>query len=398
MGLAPPAGIAIAGAGIAGLTAALAFASKGFRVTLFERETRLDEAGAGIQLSPNATRILQRFGVVDALGAAAVRPQAIALRSASDMRLLSRLPLGRAAEERWGAPYLVTHRADLQKALLERAADEPGIELRPGLPIDGFALEGGVRAFSSGRLAGDGFLMLVGADGVWSSLRSRLSRQARPAFSGYVAWRAMVHGASEIDEALAGDEVTALLDPGFHIVSYPVKSGDALNLVAVTKGRPIAEGWSHEVDTTPLGRALEWSDPTLAALCRSASWKAWPIFTAETDGAWTHPGGIVLIGDAAHAMTPFAAQGAAMAIEDAATLATLVAGMADDIGAALSAYEALRRERVMKVARRGAFNRFVWHAGGPLAFGRDLVLKLRPGSSLMRDFDWLYGWRPPRDF
>lgn len=393
MDAALPAGIAVSGAGIGGLTAALCFAAKGFRVTLFEREARLEEAGAGIQLSPNATRILARLGVIAQLGDGAVRPQAIALKSARDLRDLSRLPLGEAAQARWGAPYIVAHRADLQRALLARVAAEPGIEYVPGRAIDGFRLhERGIIPFASDMPASSGQLLLVGADGVWSTLRMRLARQARAQFSGYIAWRALVPGRDLAETGLDEGEVTALLDPDFHLVAYPVKGGDALNLVAVTKGGPMAPGWSHEPGPALLGQALARSDPALSTLCAKAPWKAWPIFTADLDGVWTHPAGVALIGDAAHAMTPFAAQGAAMAIEDAAVLAGLVAEGSYDIAAALAAYETLRRERVRRVARRGDFNRFVWHARGPIAFGRDVVLKARPGKSLMRDFDWLYGF------
>ena len=164
-----------------------------------------------------------------------------------------------------------------------------------------------------------------------------------------------------------------------------------MNLVVVTRGRELAQGWTNAVKADGLADVMEWAHPALAQLARTTEWRAWPIFTA-TDGPWTHPGGIALIGDAAHAMTPFAAQGAAMAIEDAVTLATLAGGPLADIGEALSDYEKLRQARVRRVIGRGAFNRFVWHAKGPIALGRDIVLRLRPGASLMKDFDWLYGY------
>jgi salicylate hydroxylase len=388
-------GVAIAGAGIAGLTAALAFAKQGFPVTIFEKAPKLEEAGAGLQLSPNATRILRRLGVIESLGAAAVHPRALTLRKAESLRPIARMPLGEEAERRWEAPYLVAHRADLQKALLERVFDHGGIELVTGLGIDGFTFEGNaVRPVAAGRVAG-AFRLLIGADGVWSSLRCRLARHSREAFSGYVAWRALVDGAQlracGLTDAFDRSEVTALLDPFFHLVAYPVRGGSAVNLVAVTRGRELAQRWTNAIGADGLADLMEWAHPALARLARAAEWRAWPIFTAP-DGPWTHPGGIALTGDAAHAMTPFAAQGAAMAIEDAVTLATLVGRPLADIGEALSEYEKLRQARVRRVIGRGAFNRFVWHARGPIALGRDTVLKLRPGASLMRDFDWLYGW------
>jgi salicylate hydroxylase len=388
-------GIAIAGAGIAGLTAALAFAQQGFPVTIFEKAPKLEEAGAGLQLSPNATRLLQRLGAIESLGAAAIRPRALTLRKAEGLRPIARLPLGEEAERRWRAPYLVAHRADLQKALLEKVADHGGIELVTGLGIDGFTFEeNAVRPAAAGRTT-SAYRLLVGADGVWSSLRGRLSRHGRELFSGYVAWRALVDDAqlksSGLSAAFDRAEVTALLDPFFHLVAYPVRGGRAVNLVVVTRGRELAQRWANAVAADGLADAMEWAHPALAQLARTAAWRAWPIYTAP-DGPWTHPGGIALIGDAAHAMTPFAAQGAAMAIEDAVTLATLVGKPLAEIGEALSDYEKLRQARVRRVIGRGAFNRFVWHARGPVALGRDIVLRLRPGKSLMRDFDWLYGY------
>jgi salicylate hydroxylase len=388
-------GVAIAGAGIAGLTAALAFAKLGFSVTVFERAPKLEETGAGLQLSPNATRLLQRLDVTESLGAAAVHPHALTLRKAESLRPIARMPLGKEAERRWGAPYLVAHRADLQKALLERVFDHGGIELVTGIGIDGFTFEGNsVRPVAAGPIAG-AFRLLVGADGVWSSLRGRLARHSRETFSGYVAWRALVDDARlntcGLADAFDRSEVTALLDPFFHLVAYPVRGGSAVNLVVVTRGRELAQRWTNAMAADGLADTMEWAHPALAQLARAAEWRAWPIFTAP-DGPWTHPGGIALIGDAAHAMTPFAAQGAAMAIEDAVTLAALVARPVDDLGEALFEYEKLRHARVRRVIGRGAFNRFVWHARGPIALGRDAMLRLRPGKSLMRDFDWLYGY------
>ena len=137
--------------------------------------------------------------------------------------------------------------------------------------------------------------------------------------------------------------------------------------------------------------------PELTSLIRAAgAWTKWPLHEVPSAGAWTHPKGIALIGDAAHAMTPFAAQGAAMAIEDAAVIASAIAQYPDETARALREYESIRKPRVAKVAGRGAFNRFVWHAAGPIALGRDFVLGMRPATSLAADMDWLYGYDVPR--
>lgn len=392
--------IVVAGAGIAGLTAALAFAARGFRVEIFERSTRFEEIGAGIQLSPNATRILGALGVLGKLGAAAVAPEAVGLKDGKTLRELARVPLGKAAERRWGASYLVAHRADLHAALLARASEHPEIRLHPGSTVAGAAFESGGVTVTVERDGGQEKttgMLLGAADGVWSGLRRSVkgSRDSQP--SGTMAWRALVETASPAGRALSHlaspNRVTAFLNPALHMVIYPLRGGTVLNLVTITKGEAGAGSWTSIFDTGPLAHAMRGFAPPLADLAETAKpWTAWPIHAVDPDGPWTNPRGFALIGDAAHAMTPFAAQGAAMAIEDAWVLAALVAERPDDIPAALTRYETLRRPRIRRVVRRGTLNHFTWHASGPVALARNLVLAARSPERLAADFDWLYGW------
>ncbi|MER9359648.1 FAD-dependent monooxygenase [Mesorhizobium sp. M0500] len=396
--------VVIAGAGVAGLTAALAFAERGYRIKLFEQAQHLEAAGAGIQLSPNATRILRQLGVLDRLLATAVRPEAVVLKDAATLRKLARVPLGQAAETRWGAPYLVAHRADLQAALMERAAERPEIELVTGARVASAATgPHGITATieSAGTTVETAAFLLIGADGVWSSVRETLTRKkadfVRSRFSGELAWRATVAAGSLAGQTFAAigapDCVTAFLYPGFHMVAYPVSRGTAFNLAAFTGGERIAEGWSGHANPASLASAMRGTAPALVRLANEAApWTAWPIHIVE-QRRWTTPQGIALIGDAAHAMTPFAAQGAAMAIEDAATLAGFVAASTADLEGALAAWEQARRPRVAQVARRGAVNRLAWHAAGPVAMARNLFLAMRSPEKLAADLDWLYGWR-----
>lgn len=397
--------IVIAGAGIAGLTAAIAFAGRGHSVQLFEQAQRLEAVGAGIQLSPNATRILHQVGVLDKLLPRAVRPEAVVLKDAATLRELARVPLGQAAEARWHAPYLVAHRADLQDALMACAA-EAGIEIITGARVTSAAgASDGIAAtveITSQTLIAEGFL-LVGADGVWSSIRRGVSSSAsgKSQFSGELAWRATVSADSVAGRAYAAvgtvDCVTTFLHRGFHMVAYPVSKGTAFNLVAFTKGERIAESWSGAADPVILAKAMRGTAPGLIRLVEDAGqWTAWPIHTVDQQQPWTAPDGIALIGDAAHAMTPFAAQGAAMAIEDAAMLAECVATFPADPAAGLCVWENLRRPRVAQVARRGALNRLAWHATGPVAIARNLFLNMRPPEKLAADLDWLYGWQPQK--
>ena len=397
-----PTEIIVAGAGIAGLTAALAFASRGYAVQVFERAPQLDEVGAGIQLSPNATRILARLDVLPALLKTAARPNAVLLRDGSTLAELARVPLGAAAEKRWQAPYLALHRADLQSALLSRVNETSGIRLVTGAATTDLSQgSAGVTVTIAGEAArGEASgLLLVGADGVRSAVRTHFGPSRQSRYSGEVAWRTTLPADSAAGRALleatSDDTVTAFLHSGFHLIAYPVRGGAAINLAAFMAGAGLAERWAGAVDVAPLKNAMRATAPVLSRLADEAGpWTAWPIHTVDRRPSWTFPG-VALIGDAAHAMTPFAAQGAAMAIEDAWTLAATVAAAPDDPAATLAKWEASRRPRVEKVARRGAFNRFAWHASGPVALARNLVLKTRSSEKLAADLDWLYGWQPP---
>ena len=391
--------IIVAGAGIAGLTAALAFARRGFSVEIFERSESLVEVGAGLQLSPNATRILDRLGVLELLLPKAVRPQGVILRDARTLGELARVPLGASAEQRWRAPYLVVHRADLQAVLLEAVSRLPAIRLTKGAELRGSGDGSGVASFQApgGTTADTNGLLLVGADGVWSSVRGLVGGGSSQ-FHGELAWRTVIQSDSEAGRAFASfasdDAVNAFLHSGFHLIAYPVRGGAAFNLVAFTPGKVLTQGWADKADIAMLKRAMRHTAPALARLAEDAGpWTAWPIHTVPAKTRWI-ASGVALIGDAAHAMTPFAAQGAAMAIEDADTLAAFVADRSGELNAALAAWEASRRPRVAAVARRGAFNHFAWQAWGPVALARNLELRTRPPEKLAADLDWLYGWEP----
>lgn len=394
--------IIIAGGGIAGLTAALAFSRRDLPVRLFEQASHIEAVGAGIQLSPNATRVLDRLGVLSSLRVKAVQPQAVLLKDAATLRYLAKVPLGKAAETRWRAPYLVIHRADLQQALTAAALETPNIELTTGTPVRDIIAGPESVAVLAGDAKGQPISgsLLVGADGVWSTIRGLCRSRAESRFTGELAWRTTIRTDSAAGAAFvrigAVHCVTAFLHGCFHLVAYPISAGAAINLVAFTPGERIANEWSGKAEPAVLERALRRAAPALADLIRMAGpWTTWPLHTVDAKAAWT-ASNVALIGDAAHAMTPFAAQGAAMAIEDAETLAHFVSARPDDLPAALQEWEAVRRQRVLRVIRRGALNRLAWHAPGPVALARNLFLKSRPAENLVADLDWLYGWDAPK--
>lgn len=391
--------IVIAGGGIAGLTAAIAFAARGFSVHLFERAAKPQEVGAGLQLSPNATRLLFRLGLPDRLRAATIRPEAVILRRALDLREIARVPLGEQAMKRWRSPYLVLHRADLHAALLAIALRLPDVDISPSSIVTDAAFHSGgvtVAVEQEGRMRELDALLMVGADGVWSGMR-RVLGGGESRFSGKVAWRTTVRADSEtlapVVDIIRRDSVTALLHPNAHLIAYPIRAGSAVNIAAFTRGTLPGTGWSRDTDGAPLKAALGDAAFPLASFLRSIdNWTMWPLHTVSPKSPWTKQAGAVLIGDAAHAMTPFAAQGAASAIEDAYVLAACIGDQPGDIAAALARYERIRRPRVAAVVRRGALNAFAWHARGPVAAVRDMVLAARTSDRLAADFDWLYGW------
>jgi 2-polyprenyl-6-methoxyphenol hydroxylase-like FAD-dependent oxidoreductase len=391
--------IVVAGAGIGGLTAALALAAKGFRVIILEKAERLEEAGAGLQLSPNATRILIELGLAARLGAHAVTPDAISIMSARSGGELARLPLGEAAGLRAGAPYWVLHRADLQAALQAEVNDNPAIELRLGCRfedvvtgVDGVTVVqcGGVTPVREGALA------LIGADGVWSAVRHRLFPDVQPQFSGMVAWRGTFEAAA-LPRELTAKRVQLWMGCDAHLVTYPISGGRQINMVAILPGSWNKPGWSADGDTSDIRNAFassHWPEPARSMIGAVGSWRKWALFTVSQDN-WSS-GPVTLLGDAAHAMLPFAAQGAGMAIEDAAVLAKCLAesgGEAAAIPAALARYAALRHPRVVRVQRMAALNGRIYHLGGAAALARDLVIRAMGGERMLARQDWIYRWR-----
>lgn len=389
--------IIIAGAGIGGLTTALMLARSGFRVLLFEQARRLEETGAGIQLSPNATRILIGLGLGERLRADASTPETIAVKTATG-GTLTRAPLGEAAQQRYGAPYWSIHRADLQAALVEAVRATPDIELRLDTRVEDFVVHAnGVSvAYRRGRAATQEVcLALVCADGLWSGLRTRLGHP--PArFARRTAWRAMLPAASAGEE-FRTPEVQLWLGRSAHLVHYPVKSGTLINVVAIVDDDWAETGWTApgtREDLLAHYSPWQWAAPVREFLALPDHWLKWALYDVPPLDHWSN-GPVTLLGDAAHAMLPFLAQGAAMAIEDAAVLANSLAHEPDKPAAAFRHYERARRRRTGRVQRAARSNGRTFHQSAAEAFARNLLLRLAGGKMLLRRYDWIYDWRAP---
>jgi salicylate hydroxylase len=377
--------VIIAGAGIGGLTAALALAARGYQVRIFEKADRLEEVGAGLQLSPNASRILVGLGLRDRLTELASRPDGVSLMTARSGGEVIRMPLTDAVAP--DAPYWLLHRADLQAALLAQVNDHPAIELRLGHPLTDFDVRAdGVSIIGDARPPA---MALIGADGAWSAVREKLFPDIRPRFSGLMAWRGTVATAL-LPAALAPNRVQLWMGPSAHLVAYPMSAGRQINLVAIVPGDALAPGWSAPGDARELTHhfaAAGWPAPARGLIDAVDNWRRWPLYTMPDGGAWGR-GPVALLGDAAHAMLPFAAQGAGMAIEDAAVLAQC---LADPVNA-VARYSALRRPRVTRVQQTARQSGQIYHLRGPMALARDSVMRLLGAQRLQLRQQWIYDW------
>ena len=367
---------------------------------MLEQAERLEETGAGIQLSPNATRTLIALGLGDRLRPHAVTPTAVRVLNAKSGREIVRMPLGDIAAQRYGAPYWSIHRGDLQAALAAAVGSEVDISLRLGMRVEDFAVHAnGVTVSAWGRSGvwherGD---VLLAADGLWSVMRARLGLREAPRFAGRVAWRALVP-AHEAAREFRSPLVHLWLGRAAHIVHYPVKAGAAINVVVIMNDDwNTPERWSEPAtrdDLLPRLSSELVAPQVLALINRPDAWLKWALFDRASLPSWSR-GPAALIGDAAHPMLPYLAQGAAMGIEDAAVVAQCLAGMPNDPAVALQAYAAIRRPRTAKVQRLATRNGGRYHLGVIGAAFRDATMRAMGGARLLHHYDWLYDWRPP---
>jgi salicylate hydroxylase len=393
--------IIIAGAGIGGLTAALALAARGFRIVVLEKAEKLEEVGAGLQLSPNASRLLIDLGLKDQPRLRPVIPEAVSIMSARAGGELLRLPLGEAAGQRAGAPYWVVHRADLQGALAAQVADHPDIALRLGATFEDVAAhaKGLTVVYRSGNARESELAAaLIGADGVWSTVRQHLFPQVQPRFSGLIAWRGTFE-ATQLPKHHTSRRVQLWMGPNAHLVAYPIAGGRQINVVAVVPGTWNRPGWSTPGDPSEVMDAFpaaRWPGPARMMLGAVEGWRKWALFGVPEGCEWSK-GQVALLGDAVHAMLPFAAQGAGMAIEDAAVLAQHLTGAAAEnaagIAAALKQYGRARQARVRRVQRTARQQGRIYHLTGPAALARDLAIRALGPQRMLARQDWIYGWR-----
>jgi salicylate hydroxylase len=392
--------VLMVGGGIGGLAAAYALAREGVALTVIEQAQVFGEVGAGLQLGPNAVHVLADWGLRDALDAVAAWPEALRVRDAAQGKALGQMRLGADIARRHGQPYACLHRADLHALLLQAAQAQADVAWRLATRLMAVSERSDTVKLTLEN--GDALVgpALIGCDGLWSRVRHAVADTLPPVPTGHIAYRGLIP-AQALPAALRVPHVQVWLGPRLHVVHYPVRRGEAFNLVAVVHAQGSAprdaQNWSEPATRADLQAALGPVHPELAGwLDAVPAWTRWVLHDrAPLSGPHGMAGGrIALLGDAAHPMRPYLAQGAAMALEDAWTLGRLMTDASlTDWPQRFERYAALRWARNAQVQRRSRRNGTVFHARGPLRWARNTAMALL-GERLL-DNAWLY--RGPGD-
>jgi salicylate hydroxylase len=389
----------IAGGGIGGLTLAIALARHGIESRVFEARTERPKEGAGIQLGPNATRVLRMLRLFDGLVPHAVTPDSIIVNDGVSGRELTRLPLGEWIERLHGSPYWVVHRAALLETLWLAATAEPLIQLETGRTVQRFDDAAGspdvtIRFADGSEAKGQ---VLIGADGLWSNVREAINPSFALKYSGVSAARALVPR-EQFQGRLSEPATGVWLAPKVHIVHYPIAGGNMLAIVAIAQCDEPTDGWNTAISNEVVAKRFATMPGMVRELLAAAeNWRQWPLYQATGNARWAKHR-CVLIGDAAHPILPFLAQGGAMAIEDGFELAerlstALVEPTGAEAAGALASFCENRYRRVTGVQKASIANGRTYHLDGLMAMARNTALRTMPGVMFMRRYDWIYGYR-----
>ena len=380
----------IIGGGIGGLACALALARKGFRSLLLEQAAEFGEIGAGIQLGPNVFRMFDKLGVTDKVRKLAVFPEYLMMRDTITTDVVTRINLDETFLARFGNPYAVIHRADLHKALLEACAEYPDfITMKTSQKVTTMDDKGDrvVVSTESGEVYEGA--AIVGADGLWSIVRQKIVGDGKPVVSGHITYRAVLP-TSEVPEELRAWAMIIWAGEKTHLVQYPMRGGELYNLVAVFHSDKFSEGWDSYGDPAELHeRFAKTCEPVRTLLGKIESWRMWVLCDRPPIRDWSK-GNITLLGDAAHPMLQYLAQGANMAIEDAVCLARQIELSNGNTQGAFLAYQQERYLRTARVQLTARLYGEAYHASNATRDLRNAVLGARTQKEAMESMAWLY--------
>lgn len=382
--------ILISGGGIGGLAAAYALARKGFPVRLFEQSPEFREVGAGIQLGPNIFRALEKLGLKDQVLADAHLPPGQEMRDALTGELITQIPLGDEYFAKFQQPYAVTHRADIHAVYLQACQSSNLVTLENNRRVDDFTNHADgvtVRLDDGEDVKGRA---LIGCDGMWSRVREKIVGDGAPRVSGHIAYRAVLRR-DQVPDDLWRPDVVLWAGPRTHFVHYPLRRGELYNLVAVFHSDHYEEGWNAEGSREVMWQHFKTQRPeVLRLLERIETWRMWVLCDREPIKEWSQSH-TTLLGDAAHPMLQYLAQGACMATEDAVTLAEKAAAAPDDLPSAFRAYQESRYLRTGQVQIMARIYGEFYHARGVAAELRNRMLAARTPKDSYDGIAWLYG-------
>jgi 2-polyprenyl-6-methoxyphenol hydroxylase-like FAD-dependent oxidoreductase len=382
--------VLVLGGGIGGLAAALSLSNAGHRVHLLERAVEFSEIGAGVQVGPNGYKMLDKLGLAREVENLAVFPERLVMMDSVSGEVVTSIPTGKAFVERFHYPYTVTHRADLHGVLLAACRSQPRIKLSNGYFAEKY------RRMDDGSVEldlRDGSVMkakaLIAADGIWSVIRQQLIGDGAPRVSGHIAYRAVLP-TSDVPEQYRQQAMIVWAGPRNHLVQYPLRGGELFNLVAVFHSDRYVEGWNTKGDPAELRQRFAGTCDTVQALLgKIDDWRMWVLCDREPASTWSD-GPVTLLGDAAHPMLQYLAQGACMALEDAVVLTECVEASGNDFAIAFREYEQKRYLRTGRCQLMARVYGEVYHASGVARELRNNMLANMSQQDLYNGLAWLY--------
>ena len=382
--------VLIAGGGIGGLAAALALSRIGIAARVLEQTDEFAEIGAGIQLGPNVFRAFQDLGIEEAVSSTAVFVERLVMMDSISGEAINEVPLGASIRERFGTPYAVIHRADLLQALLQACQAAELVQLSTGVSVSRYEAKADGVTVTLADGAGIEGSALIGADGLWSAVREQMVGDGAPRVSGHIAYRAVLP-LDEVPEDLRWNAATLWAGPRNHLVHYPLRNWELFNLVAVFHSDRYEEGWNAVGAKDEMIRCFDGVDARpMSMLEKVEDWRMWVLCDREPIAEWSE-GRVTLLGDAAHPMLQYFAQGACMAVEDAVCLAQQVEAAESDFAAAFQAYQKTRYLRTARVQTTARYLGDLYHAAGPVRELRNAMFGGPKTGSPHETFAWLYG-------